>query len=99
MSVRLWEEDTEILLSVRDQGIGMAPEQQQRLFQPFERVVDPERGITGTGIGLYLVKRLVEAHGGRIRVESAAQQGSTFTLALPASPPGEERGEWLERSA
>lgn len=83
VTVRLWAEDGEMHFSVSDQGIGITPEQQARLFQPFERVVDPERKITGTGIGLHLVKRLIEAHGGRIWVQSAQGRGSTFTFALP----------------
>ncbi len=59
----------------------------RRLFQPFERVVDPNRKITGTGIGLHLVKRLVEAQGGRIWVESAQGKGSAFhfTVAVGGS--------------
>jgi len=89
VTVRLYERDGDVCFSVSDEGIGMTPEQQTRLFQPFERVVDPGRKITGTGIGLHLVKRLVDIHGGRIWVESAYGKGSTFTVALPKRPVAE----------
>lgn len=84
VTVRAWEQNNELHFNVRDQGIGMTPEQQARLFEPFERVVDPDRKITGTGIGLHLVKQLVEAHGGRIGVESEYGRGSVFTFTLRA---------------
>lgn len=83
IKVRLWEQENEIRISVSDQGIGMKPAQMARLFQPFERVLEPDRKLTGTGIGLHLVKQLIEAHGGRIWVESIYGQGSTFTFSLP----------------
>jgi signal transduction histidine kinase len=81
--VRLCEQNNEVRISVADHGLGMTAEQQSRLFQPFERAVDPTRKITGTGIGLHLVKRLVEAHGGRISVETEQGKGTTVTIALP----------------
>jgi signal transduction histidine kinase len=71
-----------VTFRVSDEGIGMTPEQQARLFQPFQRVVDPARSITGTGIGLHLIKALVEAHGGQIWVESEYGRGSTFAFTL-----------------
>lgn len=80
--VRLWEENGSLRFSVSDQGIGMTPEQQARLFQPFERVVDRDRNITGTGIGLHLVKRLVEAHGGTILVNSEYGKGTAIHFSL-----------------
>lgn len=84
VTVCVWEQNNELHFSVRDQGIGMTPEQQAQLFQPFERVVNPDRKITGTGIGLCLVKQLVEAHGGRIWVESTYGKGSVFTFTFRA---------------
>jgi signal transduction histidine kinase len=73
----------DIAVRVSDEGIGMTPEQQARLFQPFSRVLDPARKITGTGIGLHLIKGLVEAHGGKIWVQSETERGSAFTFTLP----------------
>lgn len=82
--VRIWDENRKISLAVTDQGIGMTPEQLDRLFRPFERVGDPNRRITGTGIGLHLVRKLVEAHGGSIAVDSEHGKGTTVTVTLPS---------------
>jgi signal transduction histidine kinase len=72
----------EAVVSVSDQGIGLSPEQIERLFQPFTRLYSG-RDIKGTGLGLYICKAIVEAHAGQIRVESTPEQGSTFTVTLP----------------
>lgn len=74
-----------IWFSVTDRGLGMSPEQTARLFQPFARVgVQPTGGEKSTGLGLAIVRRIVEAHRGRVEVESAPGQGTTFTVVLPA---------------
>ncbi|QRN96261.1 HAMP domain-containing histidine kinase [Archangium violaceum] len=67
--------------AVRDHGVGIPPEAQQRLFGRFERLGDT--GRPGSGLGLYIVRQLVEAHGGTIHVSSLPGQGSTFTVELP----------------
>jgi signal transduction histidine kinase len=67
---------------VRDRGIGIAPEDQARIFERFERAV-PERHYGGFGVGLWVARLVAEAHGGAIRVESSPGQGSTFALELP----------------
>jgi signal transduction histidine kinase/integral membrane sensor domain MASE1 len=72
-------------ISVRDQGIGVAPEELERIFGRFERAVS-SREYGGLGLGLFLTKQIVEAHGGTIRVESQPGAGATFTLLLPAPP-------------
>ena len=69
-----------IAFTVTDTGIGLAPEAQARLFEPFAPV-DPRSG--GTGLGLALVRRLTDAHGGSVALESEAGQGSRFTVTLP----------------
>jgi signal transduction histidine kinase len=69
-------------LSVIDHGIGMSPDQKARLFERFERAI-PTRHYGGFGLGLWIVRRIVEALGGRITVASAAGEGSTFTVELP----------------
>ncbi|HEY8206733.1 MAG TPA: HAMP domain-containing sensor histidine kinase [Myxococcaceae bacterium] len=85
-------------LLVRDQGIGIAPDEQEKIFERFHRVsTGLLHEVRGSGLGLSIVKHVVEAHGGRIELESALGKGSTFTLSLPAvarppaeSPPREE---------
>lgn len=76
---------TTVRFQVRDQGIGIAPEDQDRIFGRFEQlpVQGPRSG--GAGLGLWLVRELVEVHGGRISVVSAPAQGATFTVRLPVA--------------
>lgn len=69
-------------LLVRDQGIGVALEDQERIFERFERSESAQH-FKGLGLGLWITKRIVEAHGGSIRVESQPGKGSTFTVELP----------------
>ncbi|WP_394823718.1 ATP-binding protein [Pendulispora albinea] len=69
-------------LSVHDNGIGIPPEQQQRIFDRFERAVSV-RHYGGFGLGLWIVRQIVEASGGHVTVESQVGQGSTFTVELP----------------
>ncbi len=74
----------EIEVDVEDRGIGIAPEDVAQLFQKFQRITTPAtRDIGGTGLGLYIVKGLVEAHGGRVWVESIPGAGSTFAFTMP----------------
>jgi two-component system, LuxR family, sensor kinase FixL len=68
-------------VAVSDGGIGIAPEHQERVFDRFERAVPFQIG--GLGLGLYIAREIVEAHGGTIRVQSAPGSGSTFTVELP----------------
>jgi PAS domain S-box-containing protein len=81
-------EGPEVVVWVSDEGIGMTPEVLANLFKKFFRADSAEtRGIGGTGLGLALVKEVVEAHGGRIWVESKPGDGSTFFFSLPAARP------------
>ncbi len=85
-SVRITGSTTpaEILLSVQDAGVGIPWGEQERIFERFYRVEGPEtRAVAGTGLGLYLTRAIVQAHGGRIWVESVPGQGATFFVALP----------------
>jgi signal transduction histidine kinase len=73
-------------LVVKDHGIGIAPADQARIFERFERAV-PEQHYGGFGVGLWVARLVAEAHGGRIGVESSPGQGSTFSLELPRGEP------------
>ena len=78
--------DGEVRVSVTDTGPGIAPEDQDRIFEEFQQADAGKEQIEGTGLGLALSKRLVELHGGRIWVDSERGQGSTFVFTLPARP-------------
>jgi signal transduction histidine kinase len=76
--------DATVELTVQDQGLGIAPAEQPQIFEPHYRATAMrQRPITGTGLGLYLCAVVVEAHGGRIWVESTLGQGSVFHVTLP----------------
>ncbi|MGZ3461355.1 MAG: sensor histidine kinase, partial [Archangium sp.] len=79
-------------LVVRDHGPGIPPEQQRRIFERFQKA--PARGEKreGFGLGLYIVRQLVDAHGGTVRVESREGEGATFTVELPLMEAGREAG-------
>jgi signal transduction histidine kinase len=83
-----------VIVRVSDRGLGISPEQRQRIFARFQRALPEGVRIPGTGVGLYSVKRIVEAHGGVIDVVSTPGDGSTFYLTLPRRRPtavGHER--------
>jgi signal transduction histidine kinase len=81
-----WRENAErdqLVFYVRDNGIGIAPEYHERIFDLFSQL---NPSMEGTGVGLALVKRILEFHGGRIWVESEAGKGATFYFTLPKPP-------------
>jgi signal transduction histidine kinase/CheY-like chemotaxis protein len=80
-------QDDGIVVEVRDQGAGLSPEDISRLFGRFQRLsAKPTAGETSTGLGLSIVKRIVDLHGGRITVESAGPgKGATFKMTLPVT--------------
>ncbi len=90
ISVRAYLEGEDIAIAVRDFGIGVKKEDIPRLFERFYRGGDElTRTVKGSGLGLTLVKEIVDAHRGRIRVESEPGKGSVFTILMPR-PPREE---------
>jgi signal transduction histidine kinase len=83
-------DEKRLVIRVKDSGVGMTQEQCSRLFRRYERVErDDIKNIPGTGLGLYLVKSLVELHGGDITCESAPGEGSSFVVRLPFHPPSQ----------
>lgn len=76
-------EDDHLTISVSDQGVGIPADKQTLIFQAFERLENTARPAKGLGLGLVVCKRLVEAHGGKIWVESNPDKGSTFSFTLP----------------
>lgn len=86
--VRVWAEphDGGVKVAVKDNGVGFDASRRADLFSPFKRLHD-DRDFEGTGLGLTLVRRIVERHGGRVGAESQAGQGATFWFWLPATEP------------
>lgn len=84
------DDDDVLRVDVTDQGIGMSPEEQSKLFQKFSRLSQSglERKVPGTGLGLYICKRIVEDQMGKIWVDSALGEGSTFSFTLPIASEG-----------
>ena len=82
VEVTVDERDGAAVLVVSDQGVGIAPESQDRIFDRFERAANTYP-VSGLGLGLWIAKRMVEAHAGKIIVESSPGAGATFTVTLP----------------
>jgi signal transduction histidine kinase len=77
-------EGSEIIISISDTGIGIPEGKIQRIFERFYRVDRARSKATGgTGLGLSIVRHVAQNHGGRVTVESAPNEGSTFTVSLP----------------
>jgi len=85
--VRAFRRDDAVGLQVEDHGIGIDPREHERIFQDFYRVDQQlSSARQGVGLGLTLVRRIVDAHHGRVTVESAPGRGSRFTVWLPVEP-------------
>jgi signal transduction histidine kinase len=86
VELALEQVDGRVRFAVSDRGLGIPATEHERIFEKFFRL-DPNlsRGVGGTGLGLYISRELVRRMGGRIRVESAPGQGSTFSFDLPAA--------------
>jgi signal transduction histidine kinase len=83
VEVRAYQEDGRIVVDVRDSGPGVPTEDQGLIFEKFGRVASGGHTKPGTGLGLFIVRSIAEAHGGRLAVESAPGRGAVFTLELP----------------
>jgi signal transduction histidine kinase/CHASE2 domain-containing sensor protein/putative methionine-R-sulfoxide reductase with GAF domain len=100
VEVRAWAEASPrvVHFAIRDEGIGIPPESLPHLFQRFRRVTDGSgMRVEGTGLGLFLTRHLVQAHGGRIWAESEPGRGSTFHVVLPAGEPEHAHDPEAER--
>lgn len=76
---------TQALFIVKDRGMGISSDLQEKIFKRFERAIRA-RNISGLGLGLYITRQIVEAHGGRITVRSRLGQGAIFTVEIPLHP-------------
>ena len=84
IKVKLYRDNNEVVLTVRDEGIGIAPEFQKKIFERFYRVENKTHSVKGTGLGLHLVKTTIEKHHhGHVFVNSVPEHGSTFGFTLP----------------
>ncbi len=91
ITIRLWQTGAFVSAQVSDQGIGIPADQLDKIWERFYQVdAASTRRFSGTGLGLTIVKRIVEAHGGSIWVESEVGKGSTFTFTVPVYTPGLE---------
>jgi signal transduction histidine kinase len=88
LSARVASDGTQLVVEVADRGIGVSPSDQKRIFEPFYRS-DPSRtrATGGVGLGLVVVRRIVEAHHGTIELASELGVGSRFSVTLPLSQP------------
>lgn len=84
ITLSAYEQDNEVIIEVKDDGPGIPPESQTRLFERFYRVPGVE-GVKGSGLGLAIVKSVVEQHGGRVFVQSSLGEGSVFGMIFPAA--------------
>ncbi len=86
VEVHVSRDGNEVKAAVRDRGPGITEEEKRLLFRPYQRIGARRRSVPGTGLGLYFAYRIVAAHGGRIEVADAPEQGTIFSFHLPAAP-------------
>lgn len=80
--------ESDVYIAVSDEGPGLSPHEQDGLFAPFKRLSpEPTGNEGGSGLGLYIVKKIVERHSGTVKVDSTEGEGSTFTVVLPRAEP------------
>jgi signal transduction histidine kinase len=85
ITVSLKRQEKQIQITIRDQGVGISNKAQANLFQKFSRIDNPlSTSVSGSGLGLYWAKKIVDLHNGTIELASRLRQGSTFTIKLPS---------------
>jgi signal transduction histidine kinase len=94
IALRVFSENGKVIFSIRDNGIGIAPRESKKIFQPFHQA-DPRlsRRGSGCGLGLSIVQYIINAHGGDVSLKSQPGCGSTFTISLPAMPGAARAGK------
>jgi signal transduction histidine kinase len=85
VDVRAAARDHLVEVAVSDTGVGIAPEDQEAIFEEFRQVGTADKKVEGTGLGLALARKFIELHGGRMWVASRLGEGATFTFTLPAT--------------
>jgi signal transduction histidine kinase len=84
ISTTVGTEDDHLMITIADQGIGMSKEEAENIFDHFYRADQSDTSIGGLGLGMSIVKQIVESHGGSIEVESTPGQGTCISFTLPA---------------
>jgi len=85
VEITAWREETDVLFKISDSGVGIAPEDQDRVFEKFERTSSGGRA-GGAGLGLSLVKSIIELHGGSVTIYSQGEPGTSITCRIPDTP-------------
>lgn len=85
VEVAIQPENDKVVVKVKDEGMGIAIEDQKRIFSKYERALQQDHAVPGSGLGLFISKSLIEAHGGRIWVESKLGEGAVFAFHLPVT--------------
>ncbi|MCZ2113860.1 MAG: sensor histidine kinase, partial [Anaerolineae bacterium] len=87
VQVNIRHEEDNVIIEISDEGIGIPPQSMRHLFKRFYRTQTAiERGVAGTGLGLYMVNEILKNYNGRISVQSTLGEGSVFTVQLPIAP-------------
>lgn len=85
VTVRVWQTDDQVFISISDQGPGIPSQHMPHLFDRFFQVPNSEKTTHGSGLGLYICRKIIEEHGGMIQAKSKPGQGTTFTFSVPVS--------------
>jgi signal transduction histidine kinase len=91
--ISILRDDRDCVLKVSDQGIGMTEGEVDRMFEPFQRIAGVSDQLPGAGLGMWIVRRIIEAHGGRIQVYSNRGQGTTMEVRLPCADAADQPAE------